>query len=122
MICVEAYLSDDGSSPFQLWFDQLDPVAAARVTKAKIKLTLGQVGNLKPVDAGVFEYRIDYGPGYRIYLGWDGPTLIILLCGGDKRRQDRDIQEAKYLWQQYKKRKAARSPNLPNASRKGEGA
>lgn len=73
---------------------------------AKVKLSEGHFGNLKPVGGGVAEYRIDYGPGYRLYLGQDGTQLIILLIGGNKSGQDKDIQEAMSLWREYKARKA----------------
>ena len=82
-------------------------MTAARVVTAKVKLSEGHFGNLKPVGGGVAEYRIDYGPGYRLYLGQDGTQLIILLIGGDnKSGQDKDIQEAMSLWREYKARKA----------------
>jgi len=66
----------------------------------------GNFSNVKGVGAGVFEYRIDFGPGYRVYFGKDGNTVVILLCGGIKKRQDRDIAMARDRWVDYKKRKA----------------
>jgi putative addiction module killer protein len=84
----------------------LETRAAAKVAVAQTKLSLGQFGNLKAVGEGIFEYRIDYGPGYRIYLAHDGLQYVILLGGGDKTTQDRDIAEAKELWTEYKRRKA----------------
>jgi putative addiction module killer protein len=68
-------------------------------------LELGNFSNVKGVGAGVFEYRIDFGPGYRVYFGKDGDTLVILLSGGTKKRQDRDIATA-HRWKDYKKRKS----------------
>ena len=68
-------------------------------------MELGNFSNVKGVGAGVFEYRIDFGPGYRVYFGKDGETLVILLAGGTKRGQDRDIARAHARWQDYKKRK-----------------
>ena len=70
------------------------------------QLELGNVSNVKGVGAGVFEYRIDFGPGYRVYVGKDGDAVVILLCGGTKKRQDRDIARARERWVDYKRRKA----------------
>lgn len=108
MLDVREYIDKEGRNRFAAWFDALEARAAARVVTAKTKLSAGHVGNLKPVGGGVAEYRIDYGPGYRVYLGQDGVHLIILLIGGDKNSQSRDIQEALHLWQEYKVRKAKR--------------
>ncbi len=87
------------------WFDALNAVAAAKVTVALGRLEAGNLSNVKGVGGGVFEYRIDFGPGYRVYFGRDGETLVILLVGGTKRRQQRDIDTARSLWQQYRRRK-----------------
>ncbi|PWC56994.1 type II toxin-antitoxin system RelE/ParE family toxin [Azospirillum sp. TSO22-1] len=103
---VREYLYEDGCSPYQIWFDGLTAQAASLVSKAKTKMALGQYGNIKPLDEGVHEYRIDHGPGYRIYLAWDGDQLIVLFGGGDKSSQSKDIAEAKRLWAEYKRRKA----------------
>lgn len=103
---VREYLHEDGRSPFAAWFHKLEARAAAKVAVAKIKMANGQFGNLKAVGEGVSEYRIDYGPGYRVYLGRDGTELVILLGGGDKTSQGEDIAEAKRLWKDYRHRKA----------------
>jgi putative addiction module killer protein len=79
--------------------------AAAKVASAIERLRLGNLPNVKSVGAGVQECRIDWGPGYRLYLGRDGETLVILLTGGTKRRQDADIDRAKEYWADYKRRK-----------------
>ena len=68
-------------------------------------MELGNLSNVRSVGSGVSEYRIDFGPGYRIYFGRDGDTLIILLAGGTKQRQQRDVEAAKALWQEYRQRK-----------------
>lgn len=104
---IEEYVTDAGASPFGEWFDDLDPAAAARVTVAVTRIARGAVSNVKGVGDGVFEYRIDAGPGYRIYFGRDGDRLVILVGGGTKRRQDRDIEAARMRWESYKARKAA---------------
>jgi len=105
MIDVRLYEQDDGRSPFADWFDALDRQAAAKVTIAVERLRLGNFSNVKGVGAGVQEFRIDWGPGYRLYLGRDGEKLVILLTGGTKHRQDKDIERAKELWAEYKRRK-----------------
>jgi putative addiction module killer protein len=76
------------------------------VTTALLRLELGNLSNVKGVGAGVFEYRIDFGPGYRVYFGKDGDTLVILLGGGTKKRQHRDIATARERWKDYKARKS----------------
>ena len=102
---IEEYFSNDGRSPFGEWFDDLDSGAAAKVTIALTRMERGNFSNVKSVGAGVQEYRIDFGPGYRIYFGRDGETLIILVAGGAKRRQQKDIEAAQARWADYKKRK-----------------
>jgi putative addiction module killer protein len=99
------YLDTAGGSPFAGWFDQLDPQAAAKVTVAVQRLAQGNLSNTKGVGSGVLEYRIDFGPGYRIYFGRDGEALVILLAGGTKRRQQTDIETAQSRWADYKRRK-----------------
>jgi putative addiction module killer protein len=91
-----------GASPFAGWFSGLDPQAAAKVTVALYRLEQGNFSNVKSVGKGVSEYKIDFGPGYRIYFGQDGDELVILLGGGSKKRQDKDIQTAQMLWAEYK--------------------
>ena len=72
---------------------------------ALVRLGQGNTSNAKNVGEGVLEYRIDWGPGYRVYFGRDGETLVILLTGGTKQRQQRDIERAKELWADYKRRR-----------------
>jgi putative addiction module killer protein len=92
-------------SPFGEWFDRLDPVMAARVDRYMRRMEAGNFGASKPVGAGVFELTMDFGPGYRVYYGREGKALVILLGGGDKRRQAADIAAAVERWQRYKKAK-----------------
>ncbi|MGD9343726.1 MAG: type II toxin-antitoxin system RelE/ParE family toxin [Desulfuromonadales bacterium] len=101
---IEEYLTSEGKSPFETWFLKLNARAAAKVTTALARLEGGNTSNVKSVGAGVHEYRIDFGPGYRIYFGFDGETLIILLAGGTKKRQQVDIDYAKDRWKEYKQR------------------
>jgi putative addiction module killer protein len=105
MIEVREYTDPHGHSPFQQWFEDLDARAAAKVTVALARLAQGNVSNVKGVGGGALELRIDYGPGYRVYFGKDGEHLVILLDGGTKKRQNRDIRTAQDLWTAYKARK-----------------
>ena len=105
MIEVREYTDPHGRSPFQQWFEDLDARAAAKVTVALARLAQGNVSNVKGVGGGALELRIDYGPGYRVYFGKDGAHLVILLGGGTKKRQNRDIRTAQDLWTVYKARK-----------------
>src|SRR5579863_1320961 len=105
MIEVREYLGPSGGSPFADWFARLDPKAAAKVATALIRLAASNFSNVKGVGSGVFEYRIDFGPGYRIYFGKDGERLVIVLGGGTKKRQQHDINAALANWQDYKRRK-----------------
>lgn len=105
-IRVAEYVREDGSSPYKKWFDSLDPQGAAKVTTAKLRLELGNTSGVKWF-AGMGEYVIDWGPGYRIYLARDGDSLIVLFGGGTKRGQQRDIDQAKALLAEYKARKKA---------------
>jgi putative addiction module killer protein len=88
-IRVEEYILLDGTSPYKTWFDCLDAQAAAKVVTAKLRMELGNTSNVKWF-AGIGEYVIDWGPGYRIYLARDGDTLIVLFGGGTKRQQQAD--------------------------------
>jgi putative addiction module killer protein len=104
MIEIVECLNAQGKSPYKQWFDALDPQAAAIVTVAVERLADGNTSRVKSIGEGAAEVRIDRGPGYRIYFGWDGKTLVVLLGGGTKRRQQRDIAEALALWRAYKAR------------------
>src|SRR5882724_9448286 len=91
-----------GRSPFAEWFDDLDSVTAARVDRYVRRLEAGNFGAAKSLHGGVFELRLDFGPGYRVYYGREGETIIILPGGGTKRRQETDIAAAKKRWKLYK--------------------
>ena len=105
MIVIREYIDLDGRSPYARWFNRLNAQAAAKVATALVRLEQGNVSGVKGVGAGVFEHRIDFGPGYRIYFGKDGDELIILLGGGSERRQQQEIETARGHWQDYKRRK-----------------
>ena len=95
-----------GSSTFAKWFSALDAQAAAKAAVALYRLEQGNFSNVKSVGKGVSEYKIDFGPGYRIYFGQEGDELVILLGGGAKKTQQKDIQTAQMLWAEYKQAKS----------------
>ena len=105
MLEIREYLDAEGNSPYGRWFDGLNAQAAAKVAIAANRMAQGNLSNTKGVGAGVTECRIDFGPGYRVYLGKDGERLVILLGGGTKKRQQGDIRKAQTLWRDYKSRK-----------------
>jgi putative addiction module killer protein len=100
------YLTSGGEKPFEDWFTGLDAASAAKVAVALARLEQGNLSNVKGVGEGVLEYRIDWGPGYRVYFGRDGDVLVVLLTGGTKKRQQRDIEAAKASWADYKQRRS----------------
>ena len=102
---IVEYLATDGTSPFRSWFDRLDAPAAAKVTTALIRMGMGNTSNVESVGGGVYEKKIDFGPGYRIYFGMDGEKLVVLVGGGTKKRQARDVATAVGRWTDYRKRK-----------------
>ena len=108
MFEVRYYVSASGKSPFAEWFEEVDAAASAKITRALVRMEQGNLSNVKTVGEGVLEYRIDFGPGYRIYFGRDGEAIIILLTGGSKKRQQRDIDAAHSYWQDYKLGKRGR--------------
>jgi putative addiction module killer protein len=105
MIGVREYNDREGRSPYAAWFDRLNAQAAAKVATALTRLAGGSFSNVKGVGSGVFECRIDFGPGYRVSFGKDGEHLVVLLGGGTKKRQQHDINAALANWQDYKRRK-----------------
>ncbi|HZC15335.1 MAG TPA: type II toxin-antitoxin system RelE/ParE family toxin [Caulobacteraceae bacterium] len=105
---VREYLTPEGDSPFDAWFEDLDAQAAAKMTIAVTRIGHGNLSNVKGVGAGVFECRVNFGPGYRVYFGKDGETIVILLAGGTKKRRQRDIEDAHTRWRDYKDRKKGR--------------
>lgn len=105
VVMLREYLDEAGRSPFGRWFEDLDATAAAKVTTALARIEQGNFSRAKGVGDGVCESTIDFGPGYRVYFGKDGDTLVILLGGGTKKRQPRDIALAHERWADYKQRK-----------------
>jgi putative addiction module killer protein len=106
---VERYVTKEGISPFRDWFHSFKDDRTQAVIRARLaRIRLGAIGDHKSVGDGVFELRIDYGAGYRVYFGREGKTLVILLCGGDKGSQQRDIAMAKKLWADHRREKECR--------------
>jgi putative addiction module killer protein len=104
---VREYIDQNGQSPFGVWSDRLNREAAAKVAAALARIQQGNLSKAKGVGSGVFEYRIEFGPGYRIYFGKDGERVVILVGGGTKKRQQADINTALARWRDYKLRKGA---------------
>jgi len=97
------YETVDGKCPWHEWFNELkDRKAQAALDARLLRLQRGQFGDCKRIGAGVSELRVHHGPGYRIYFGRDGDSLVVLLCGGSKRTQKRDIARAKAYWTDYR--------------------
>jgi putative addiction module killer protein len=91
MFELRGYVDEAGKKRFAKWFEGLDAIAAAKVTMALTRMERGNLSNTKGVGKGVLEYKIDFGPGYRMYFGKDGERLVILIGGGTKKRQNSDI-------------------------------
>jgi putative addiction module killer protein len=108
MIEIRYYVAAGGQQPFAAWYAELEAAARAKVARAIVRLEQSNFSNVKSVGEGVLEYRIDFGPGYRVYFGRDGEALVILLAGGTKKRQQRDIDAAHAYWQDYKQSKRGR--------------
>ncbi|MBU6509354.1 MAG: type II toxin-antitoxin system RelE/ParE family toxin [Gammaproteobacteria bacterium] len=101
------YLDTGGRSPFGRWFDGLDAQAAAKVSAVLYRLEQGNQSEIKALGGGIYERRIHWGPGLRIYFGREGPHLILLLGGGTKSGQRRDIETARKAWKDYQQRNEA---------------
>ena len=102
---LQEYVTPEGKIPFREWLQRLHDVnARARVRVRLNRVRLGNFGDAKPVGNGVSELRVPYGPGYRVYFARAGSTIVLLLCGGDKSTQTRDISTAKDYWRDYRRR------------------
>ena len=105
MIEVREYRTAEGHSPFGDWLRGIrDSRARARILKRLDRVRLDLMGDCRSVGGGVLELRVDYGRGYRVYFGRHGTGLVLLLIGGDKRTQQRDIEHAQNYWQNWKQR------------------
>ncbi len=105
MIEVRTYQNGEGGKPYDDWLENLtDNKAKARIVVRINRLAAGNFGDFKPLRDGVQELRVDVGPGYRVYLSKQGPVLVLLLCGGDKGDQSRDIERAIAYLKDWKQR------------------
>jgi len=104
-IRILEYLDRNARSPFAQWLEGLGSQAAAKVSASLYRLAEGNFSNVKGVGAGVFERKIDFGPGYRVYFGKDGDAIVILLGGSTKRRQQDAIDAAQTRWAEYRQRR-----------------
>jgi len=103
---ISYYLTAAGGKPFKEWLDGLKDVAARQKVRIRLdRVRLGNIGKNRSVGEGVYELKIDYGPGYRVYYGLDKKTVILLLLGGDKSSQKKDITQARMYWEHHKRRK-----------------
>ncbi|BAZ13588.1 hypothetical protein NIES4071_54270 [Calothrix sp. NIES-4071] len=101
---IRSYQTADGQIPFEEWLDSLrDRTARAKIKNRLRRVESGNLGDYSPVGEGVCEFRIDYGPGYRVYFKQIGLTIILLFCGGDKSTQEQDILKAKKYWRDYER-------------------
>jgi putative addiction module killer protein len=105
---IVEYLDEAGESPFGNWFSKIESQAALKVRRSIARMEAGNFGDARGVGKGVFECRINFGAGYRIYYGRDGHALVILLVGGTKKRQQADIDRAQGYWADYRARKTVR--------------
>jgi putative addiction module killer protein len=99
---VREYIDADGTNPFRKWLARLALEARARIQARVLRFEAGNLGDHKSVGDGVWEARLDFGPGYRMYFAKSARTVILLLVGGDKRSQAKDINQAKQYWTQYR--------------------
>jgi putative addiction module killer protein len=102
-LTVREYLTAQGRTPFRYWLAGLDLRVQARVQARVLRFETGNLGDHKSLGGGVWEARLDFGPGYRIYFGKEGVSVILLLLGGEKATQSRDIRLAQRFWVEYKK-------------------
>jgi putative addiction module killer protein len=100
---IERYVTADGQIPFDNWFDSIRVSKTQTIISKRLdRVRMGNLGDYRSVGGGVFELRIDYGRGYRIYFGQVGTTIVLLLCGGDKSSQIKDIRQAQKYWRDYR--------------------
>jgi putative addiction module killer protein len=100
-LSVREYVAADDTNPFREWLKSLTVAVRARIQARVLRFELGNLGDHKNVGSGVWEARVMFGPGYRIYFGKDGKSVIVLLVGGDKGSQTRDISRAQGYWNDY---------------------
>jgi putative addiction module killer protein len=118
-VSILEYLDAEGRSPFSRWFAELNAAAAARVTIALYRLQQGNFSNVEGVGGGVYECKVNFGPGYRVYFGKEGAQVVILLGGGSgKKRQGAAIASAQATWADYKHAKSRGTGTERNTRKK----
>jgi putative addiction module killer protein len=102
---LRIFVTEKGREPFSEWLTSLRDIKARAKIRVRLdRVSQGNLGDSHGLGEGVQELRIDYGPGYRVYLGQEGETIVLLLCGGDKSTQTKDIEKAKRYWNEYRRR------------------
>ena len=101
LLSIREYVADDGATPFRLWLETLDVGIRARVQARVLRFELGNLGDHKAIGAGVWEARLFFGSGFRLYFGKSGWSTIVLLLGGSKSSQHADLRRARRLWRAY---------------------
>jgi len=113
MFEIQPYFTELGQVPFSEWFDALlDRKAKVAIAARLYRITQGNFGDCKAIQDGVWEIRVDIGPGYRAYYARDGKTVVLLLCAGDKKTQQRDIIRACDYWAEWKQRNIGKEDNI----------
>jgi putative addiction module killer protein len=103
---ISYYLTETGDKPFKEWLDGLKDIVARQKIRIRLdRVRLGNLGKNRSVGEGIYELKIEYGPGYRVYYGLDKKTVVLLLLGGDKSSQKKDIDQARTYWEDHKRRK-----------------
>ena len=112
-IVVKAYKNEQGNIPYRKWLSSIkDNVVKVRILQRFDRVEYGHLGSFKALANGIYELKLDFGPGYRVYYGMEEKKLIILLCGGDKSTQKKDIAKAIEYWKDYKENKNERTTNI----------
>ncbi len=102
---ISYYLTETGEKPFKEWLDGLKDIEARQRVRIRLdRVRLGNLGKNRSVGEGVYELKVHYGPGYRVYYSLEKKTVVLLLLGGDKSSQKKDIVRARIYWQDYKRR------------------
>jgi len=100
---IKLYEDKKGEEPFVLWISSLKDISMQARVKNRIKrIQLGNFGDCKSIDKSIFELRLNFGPGYRVYFAKESNVVVLLLCGGNKKTQNKDIKKAKMYWDNYK--------------------
>jgi len=111
---IQAYMRKDGTVPFRMWIDGLrDRSARARIRIRLDRVRLGNLGDHRTLGGGLYELRIDYGPGYRVYFALMDKTVVLLLAGGDKGSQRNDIATARFYWNDFRAQRHGKDTQLP---------